>query len=291
MGSRLTEALVRRGDSVLILDDLSAALSPAVTDHERIVHLGGLGDPAAAQRIAGFAPTAVFHLAARHFIPWCIDHPEETYDVNVRGSAWLLRILPPESVKVIVIASSAAIYGFGDRPFVETDPPNPRNVYAETKHECELLACDFADRHPGVRVVAARLFNVYGSGDPHPHVLPDLLRAVRAGEEIRLGNTWPQRDYVHVADIATALVHLAEGPAGFGAYNVGTGLGHSVLDLIRHIESISSRTLTVVTEQARQRADDGHLVADITLIRQRTCWQPRTMLRAGLEDLIKRGAA
>lgn len=221
-------------------------------------------DPDTADVVRAFDPEVVYHLAAHHFIPWCNDHPADVDRLNIAGTGRVLAACGP-SLESFVLASSAAVYGFSDHPLREEDPRLGRDVYARSKIHAERLLRDFASRHPDVRCVAARLFNVVGRGDPWPHVLPAIIAAYLDGGAIRLGNTWPRRDYVHVDDVADALQFLAEhAPAGASAWNVGTGRGTSVAELVVAVYRAGGRALNLEPSWSRTRTDDGHLVADPT---------------------------
>jgi UDP-glucose 4-epimerase len=223
-------------------------------------------DPDTADVIRAFDPEVVYHLAAHHFIPWCNDHPSDVDRLNIAGTGRMLAACGP-SLRSFVLASSAAVYGFSDDPLREDSPRYGRDVYARSKIHAERLLRDFSALHPQVSCVAARLFNVVGRGDPWPHVLPAIVDSYLEGGTIPLGNTWPRRDYVHVDDVAEALQFLAEAaPVGASAYNVGTGRGTSVAELVVAVYRAGGRALNLEPSWSRSRSDDGHLVADPTAL-------------------------
>jgi UDP-glucose 4-epimerase len=199
----------------------------------------------------------------------------------------VLKLCEDLSPRAVVACSSAAVYGFSDEPLREDSPFAPRGVYGETKIETERLLDSFAAAHPQVRVAAARLFNVYGPGDRNPHLMPALMEQIRRGDMIKVGNTWPKRDYVHVNDAAAALLRLSAGPPGYAAYNVGTGIGTSVTSLIDDLVSVGGLSARYDQDPARVRADDGHLVSDSSRITADTGWRPKVALREGLSWLVE----
>lgn len=287
IGSRLHTVLLEAGHEVLVIDDLRLG-HPKPAPHDRLqVLVEEIGTAAAADTIRDFAPDLVFHLAAIHYIPYTEAHPEETREVNVAGTAWLLDLLEELSPRAVVACSSASVYGFSDSPLTEESPYAPRGVYGETKVDLEGLLRPYAKAHPGQRVAAARLFNVYGPGDLNPHLMPALMEQIRRGDTIKVGNTWPLRDYVHVNDVADALVELSGGDPGYVVYNVGTGRGTSVEELITVMAELAGLPGRFEVDPARVRADDGHLVGDPSRLMAETGWRPRVELRDGLAWLVE----
>ncbi len=286
VGSALWPRLVAAGHEVLVVDDLSTGVWGS-GHRDVLFQAGAVGDPALAVTVNDFAPHRVFHLAARHYIPWCDAHPGQTREVNVSGLRWLLRSLEAAPLTALVFASSAAVYGFSDTALPETAALRPTGSYGESKREGERILTAYARQHPAVRVAAARLFNVFGPGDRTPHVIPRLFDAVRAGEPVTVGNLWPLRDYVFVEDVVDALLALGQGSAGWSVHNVAKGQGDSVLDVLQALQDIHGVDTAVRVDPARVREDDGHLVGDISRIRASTGWFPRHSLRSGLEQMCE----
>lgn len=233
--------------------------------------------------IREFDPEIIYHLAAHHFIPWCEANPIETERTNVMGTANVMEACGP-SLKSFVLASSAAVYGYDPKPIDERHPLAGRSVYAHSKYQAELLLRQFADRRDEVACVAARLFNVVGPGDNWGHVLPVILQ--HRHERVYLGNTWPQRDYVHVTDVAAALKFLAhQAPAGFTEWNVGTGIGTSVATLVERVSEITGLEVKTMTYAGKVRSDDGHLVSDPSKLGA-FGWMPKLTLDDAIRDIL-----
>ena len=230
-----------------------------------------------------FEPEVVFHLAAHHFVPWCEANPIETERTNVLGTANVLEASMGPSLKAFVLASSAAVYGYDPEPIPETHLLSGRSVYAHSKYRAEVYLRRYA--HPGASFVAARLFNVVGVGDKWGHVVPEIV--AHRHERILLGNTWPQRDYVHADDAGRALQFLAHhAPEGFSAWNVGTGVGTSVKDIVARIGAMTGREMRTMTYAGKVRTDDGHLVADPASL-SALGWTARHTLDDALSDLLE----
>lgn len=285
IGSALVRDLLADGAEVLVVDDLSVGKALPPTDLDVSVVAESLDSEAVGAAIGDFAPDAVFHLAALHFIPWCERNPGATHHANVAGTRRLLERLRTRPPRRLVFASSMAVYGFRAEPTAESAPRRPNSVYATTKVLGEDLMTEFAEANPACTVAMPRLANVYGPGDLNDHLIPSLCRALDG--ELRVGNRWPQRDYVHVSDVVSAMRCLAELPAGVHVYNVGTGVGTTVETIVGTLAEISGVSRPVRSDPARQRSDDGHLVADPTALRQATAWRPRVQLVDGLADVLR----
>jgi UDP-glucose 4-epimerase len=118
-------------------------------------------------------------------------------------------------------------------------------------------------------------------------VVPDIVRAVHEGRPIELGNLWPKRDLIFVTDTAAALLALAPGRPGFDVFNVGTGVGTAIEDVVGEIERLVGSSLEVRQVPERMRDDDGHLISNPRKLMKSTGWKPRYDLRAGLGRLLE----
>jgi UDP-glucose 4-epimerase len=288
IGSHLVERLVTAGKRVAVIDDLSRGrrewLHPEAELHEVDVRDGD----AVVRAIAQAAPDAVVHLAAMHFIPAVDGAPELAWDVNVNATRTLLDVLADRPPELLLFASTAAVYPDTRGPIAETCPPEPFDLYGETKLEGERLVREF-ESGAGTRCVVARIFNVIGKHETNPHVVPDLVGQLREGSSpVRLGNLEPRRDYTDVVDMAEALERLLSLPDdGAGTFNVGSGRSVSVAELVRVCEQVLTRTVEVEVEPRRRRTRDrAELVADPRLLRQATGWKPRRSLEETLTELL-----
>jgi UDP-glucose 4-epimerase len=234
-------------------------------------------------------PAAVFHLAALHFIPYCNAHPEEALGVNVGGTRALLRACRQRPPRVLVFASTAAVYPRAGSPFREEVDVAPLDVYGHTK-ACGEDQVTLFGRETGVAVAAARLFNAFGPQDTNPHLVPEIVRQLRstAGPpSLRLGNLEPVRDYVHVRDTAAALHALSSAVKGVEVFNVGSGEGRSVRDVVDAFATALGRPVPIEVDPERVRAvDRPQLVADSAKLRARTGWAPRVCFVDGVRELV-----
>jgi UDP-glucose 4-epimerase len=293
IGSHLVERLIETGAEVLVVDDFRLGQRAHLQDARasangslRVVE-GDIRSNDDLRCIEEFSPDTVFHMAALHFIPYCAAHPAEALDINVLGLQSVIRALRSAPVESFVFASSGAVYGLGQDPWAETAPVRPDEIYGVSKWMGERILAQFHDDRPETRVVAARLFNTYGPRETNPHVVPDIVRAMNEGRPIELGNLWPKRDLIFVTDTADALVAVAAGEPGFEVFNVGTGVGTAIQDVVAAIEGLVGSTLEVRQVPERMRDGDGHLISDPRKLMKTTGWKPRYDLHTGLGRLLE----
>jgi UDP-glucose 4-epimerase len=205
----------------------------------------------------------------------------------VLGLQSVLRALRGVPVESFVFASSGAVYGLGQDPWAETAPVRPDEIYGLSKWMGERILAQFSEDRPETRVVAARLFNTYGPRETNPHVVPDIVRAMNEGRPIELGNLWPKRDLIFVTDTADALLAVAAGPPGYEVFNVGTGVGTAIEEVVAAIEGLVGSRLEVRQVPERMRDGDGHLISDPRKLMKTTGWSPKYDLRAGLGRLLE----
>jgi UDP-glucose 4-epimerase len=291
IGSALCHALVARGRAVVVFDDLSfgrADLVPAADGRCRLVR-GDLRDAArVADLLREHRPRHVYHLGAIHFIPYCNAHPEDTVAINVGGTRNLLAACREVRPEVLVLASTAAVYPVAEGPIAEDLPPGPIDVYGRTKLEAEEL-CRAFHRETGVPTVLARFFNAFGPNETNPHLVPDILAQLQKGADVlRLGNLDPVRDYIHVSDLAAAVIGLGESfRGGVEAFNVGSGRGLSVREVVDAFQSALGRPLRIVQDPERLRKTDRPaLVSDTAKLARALEWRPRVSFEGGVAELV-----
>lgn len=232
-------------------------------------------------------PWGVVHLAALHFIPYCVDHPSATVAVNVLGLQYLLDAIDDQVVRRFVFASTADVYRPSWQAHHESDVAEPVNVYGSSKLFGERLLALW--RRGGVRTepVTARLFNVYGPGETNPHLIPEICRQLQRGSVLRLGNVLPRRDYVYVDDVAETLGCLLVSELVDVTVNVGTGRAWSAAELVTLASRLLGRQLTVEIDPAKLRpADRPHLQADPSLLWSQLPSLARVPLERGLRRLL-----
>ena len=239
--------------------------------------------------VTDFRPEAIVHLAAIHYIPECEAKADLAISTNVLGTA-ILAASCPENCR-FVFASSGAVYQPEDSPHCEQrSPVEPADVYGWTKLQGEQYVQYFAQKRnfPGCIV---RLFNVIGPGETNPHLVPEIVCQLKAGQKsLKLGNLEAFRDYVHVDDVARGFASVAtSGTIDSGqttVVNLGTQQSYSVRQLLNHIRTISEIDFDIERDEARMRSSDRpFLAANITRIQQMFSWQPAFGIADSLADL------
>ena len=292
IGAHTVLELARAGFDPVVVDNLSKGHRHNV-DPARLHVL----DLAETDRLAALLERerveAVIHFAAFIAVGESVQQPELYFFNNVGGSLSLFAAMQRAGVTRLVFSSSAAVYGTPERvPISEDAPFAPVSPYGETKAMVEKIL-GWLDQCRGLRSISLRYFNACGGDpdgrlgeehDPETHLIPLLLRAVRTGEPVTLfGDDYATpdgtclRDYVHVGDLAAAHVLAVKSLLAGGAsaaYNVGTGAGHSVREVLRAVEDVTGQPVPFVMGP-RRAGDPPALVADSSRLSSGLGWKPR----------------
>lgn len=233
-------------------------------------------------------PNYVFHLAALHFIPYCISNPQETIRVNVEGTVNVLEAMKDNRPEAFVFASTAAIYPIKDTPNQEDDEPGSMEIYGASKLYGEDLVKLFY-RETGVKCAVARLFNAFGPRETNPHVIPEIIIQLKERNRINLGNIEPKRDFIHTSDMCRAFRMLAEsGAYEFDTFNLGQGEEVSIREVVSMMSEITGQPIKIVTDPTRVRkVERMHLVSDNTKIKETIGWEPLISLKQGFYKLLQ----
>jgi len=288
IGSCLSNMLLESGATVHVYDNLSAGKQAFLGSRVEFTRGDILNTNELFHCVRNVAPDAVFHLAAYHFIPFCSAHPEETIRCNVEGTCAVLRACVAAKVPVAVVASSGALYADNPGPITENDVISPNDIYGVSKCMAETCAAFFAEHYP-IRVTAARLFNTFGPNETQDHLIPAILRQIKIGDQVTLGNIESKRDFIFVADTASALIACTQiNKKKYTAVNVGTGWEYSAREIINTISEILGRDIRIeMSTNLMRNNDKTHQIASISLIHQLTGWLPRFTFEAGLRKLLR----
>ena len=289
VGNELVRQLIAEDDLVVVDNRLRCA--PRIEDIEsiRVVQVDiTLADEVRAA-FRTYRPTAVFHLAAIHFIPECNANPARTLRVNVEGTQNILDAAAEVGVQHVVAVSSGAVYADAAAPLAETSAVFPSDIYGVSKYAMEQVARLWHEQTK-IPVSLCRLFNVYGPRETNLHILPEIVMQLRNGAScVRLGNVSTVRDFVHSREAAEAFIRLGRLiPSGVRVTNVGTGTGYTMQQAVDMISRHIGREIRIDVDPKRlRRVDKAVQVADMKFLEQTLGWKPTVTLERGLHDLLR----
>ena len=296
IGSVCVEELVKAQHEVEIIDNLVEGFREAVVP-QATLHVGCLSNRDwVFDTIQSIQPQAVIHFAALAKVGESMVLPEKYFANNVSAGLNLVDACVASKVKKIVFSSTCATYGIPKYvPLNEEHPQNPINPYGDSKLMFEKILKWYQDIH-GLQFVAFRYFNAAGAGENRgqsqremSHLIPNVLQ-VALGQKDHcniLGTDYPTpdgtciRDYIHIKDLASAHIKAIESDAT-GYYNLGTGKGYSVREVIQTCERITGKSIAC-QEQTRRAGDPPELVADPSKAQTTFDWKAE---QSALEDII-----
>ncbi len=291
IGSVTVERLTAKGERVVVLDDLVYGHRESI-DADIPFYQGSVGDQGLLARITkGHKIESCVHFAALAYVGESVEKPALYFENNVQQGIFLIGALMDAGVGRFIFSSSCTVYGEQEKsPIGEDSPQWPKNPYGWTKFTLERLL-EIYDTAYGLNSVCLRYFNAAGATErcgedhnPETHLIPNVLAAAADPQkEVRIfGNQYPTpdgtaiRDYIHVADLAEAHVRaldLLRGGGASDALNLGTGRGHSVLEVIETARRVTGLPIRTRIEGPRL-GDPARLVADPSRAKALLGWQP-----------------
>ena len=288
IGSICVEQLINAGHTVTIFDNLTEGHRAAVDPRATLItgDLQQRGDIETA--LQNMRPDAVMHFAANALVGESMTNPSKYFRNNVYGGINLLDAMHAAGCKRLVFSSTCATFGVPERmPIDETLPQRPINPYGESKLIFEQVLRWYSEIH-GLIYVALRYFNAAGAsetfGEDHrieTHLIPNVLKVAlgqKANVEI-YGTDYPTpdgtciRDYIHILDLAQAHMLALTAPQS-AKYNLGTGGGTSVREIIATCEKVTGKKIAVI-EKPRRAGDPPRLIAGSEKVRAELGWKPQ----------------
>jgi UDP-glucose 4-epimerase len=277
-----------RGHRVTVFDNLTEGHRRAVDPRATFV-AGELRQPESiGQALADARPEAVMHFAANALVGESMKNPSKYFHNNVGGGLNLLDAMVANEVPRLVFSSTCATFGPPDRlPMDETLPQRPINPYGESKLLFERILRWYDQIH-GLKFVALRYFNAAGAtaqcGEDHrteTHLIPNVLKVALGqrphveiyGTDYETPDGTCIRDYIHIVDLAQAHILALDAPSS-AFYNLGTGGGNSVSEVIASCRRVTGHAIPVV-EKERRPGDPPRLIAASDLIKRELDWEPR----------------
>jgi UDP-glucose 4-epimerase len=288
IGSICVEELLNAGHAVTVFDNFSEGHRSAVDPRAQLVEGDLLDAPALQQALKNSGSDAVMHFAANALVGESMTNPTKYFRNNVSGGLNLLEAMVAAGVRKIVFSSTCATFGTPERvPIDETFAQKPINPYGESKLIFEQMLRWYDQLH-GIRYVALRYFNAAGAstrfGEDHrieTHLIPNVLKvALGKKDHVSIFGTDYEtpdgtciRDYIHILDLAQAHMLALQAPDS-AKYNLGTGGGTSVREIIATCEKVCGRPIRVV-EEPRRPGDPARLIASSERIHRELGWTPR----------------
>jgi len=303
IGSHAVEILKNRGHEITVLDDCSTGHADSLPPTVRFVQGSLLDSELVSRALKGC--DAVMHFAGKSLVGESVEKPDLYRQVNVGGTKVLLGEMNALGIKKIVFSSSAATYGEPElSPVSESATCSPTNPYGETKLAIERELSAVA-RAQNLAAVSLRYFNVAGAlqtergwlaerHDPETHLIPNALRATASSPLRIFGHDWDTpdgtciRDYIHVVDLIDAHVRALQylTASEHHIFNVGSGTGYSVAQVVAAVSRIKNAPLATVYAP-RRAGDPAVLVANIDKAEMLLNWRPTKSLEQMVEDTFK----
>jgi nucleoside-diphosphate-sugar epimerase len=292
IGSHLVDALLRRGQAVRGIDNLSSGSIenlPRKDDFEFVE-----GDVRNADILCEVMEDVdyVFHQAAETSVQRSVEDPVETADVNCLGTTQLVDAAVKAGIDKIVVASSAAVYGSQgiSLPLLEDDTVSPESPYALSKYWTESIALQQDSLH-GVDAVALRYFNVYGPRqspeDDYAAVIPKFASLMKEGKRPTVyGDGEQTRDFVYISDVVDANLRAIDTDFHGGVLNIASGKRTSVNDLVRVLNDVLCTELEPVYDDPRT-GEVRHSVADVSKAREKLGFVAETDFRKGIKKTVE----
>jgi UDP-glucose 4-epimerase len=302
IGSTAVEILLGQGFEISILDDCSMGHADTVPAGVRFIQGSLLNAAEVADALTGC--NAVMHFAGKSLVGESVEKPDLYHSVNVDGTRILLDEMRKQSITKIVFSSSAATYGEPKVvPILETAETNPTNPYGATKLAIDHMITKEAKEH-GISAASLRYFNVAGAlkadrgwlaerHNPETHLIPNVLRSTQANPVKIFGTDWPTadgtciRDYVHVIDLIDAHIKALNslGAAGHEIYNLGSGSGYSVREVVKAASDAIGHQIPFV-DSPRRAGDPAVLIADISKAKRMLAWEPSRDMTTMVADTL-----
>lgn len=286
VGRRLARMLLAEQYQVTIFDNASQGRDPYLSRHKscRVIY-GDIRDAKMVQSsLKRSLPDVVIHLAAVHYIPYCISHAEETLQINLLGTQHVIdgvKTLPFRPL--LIFTSSASVYGVAaPEEQREAAQPTPCDIYGYSKALGEHLIHTQLNNYAIVR-----LFNVAGRGDPHPHLLPRITEQLEPHGTIKLGNPSASRDFIHVDDVARGFIAISHKGHHKETYNLGGGKSYTVKEVVDLFMARYPYPLKAEFLTDRFRVTDPPVLrADTAKLQAHTGWRPLSSLETAIDELL-----
>ena len=284
--SHVTEHYVKKGWNVIVIDNLSEGSNPQIIDGS-FVHINAhMANLEVVDVIVQQQPDYIIHAAAITDVDYSIREPRRTFEKNIRGAVHAFeaaRQLP--NLKKIMYVSTDEIYGECEHPMKEDEMLAPRSPYACSKAAGSLMHSAYENTYPHLagRIVEIRPCNAFGPRQDTPKILSRIKHSLKTGEPIPLHNEGKgYREFLYVKNIPSAVDLIME--KGEGVYNVGSGVGFTIVQLLQKVEEITSKKIATVP--SHRSGMDMRYQTDSTRI-SALGWKPKYSFEEGLVEYLE----
>jgi UDP-glucose 4-epimerase len=297
VGSVTTELLLDAGHKVVVFDNLERGHIEAVDKRAKFIKGDLRKQESIASAVAKVKPDAIIHFAAYALVPESMVQPEIYFRNNIVGCVNLSEAMVKVGVKRIVVSSTCATYGQPDRvPITEDMPQRPANPYGDSKLAFEKILRWYEELGK-MKPIYLRYFNACGATekfgedhDPETHLIPNVMRVALGkmdrvcvyGDDYETPDGTCLRDYIHIEDLAQAHILALKCPQS-GPFNLGTGTGNSVKEVIETVRAVTGHAIPVEIHP-RRAGDPPRLVAAADKARDVLGWKPKY---AGIRDIVR----
>ena len=297
IGSHTAQALLKRGDTITIIDAFDFGYDPAIKEYNAsllaqnthcTIHRGDIRDKELLHRICSDTKfDAVVHLAARAGVRPSLEDPTSYSDINITGTIRILEAMRDHKIPHLVFASSSSIYGSRKQgPFREIDNVDvPASAYAATKKAGELFCANFHYLY-GISASCLRFFTVYGPRQRPEMAIHLFTDKIRRGLPITMfGDGSSLRDYTFVADIVDGVCKAIDNPVGYEVMNLGNGSPIRLDTLIQTIEHAVGRK-AIIKHMPDQPGDVPMTFANIGKAQEKIGYNPQTSVETGIQEFV-----
>ena len=292
IGKHLVKLLIKKGNEVTIFDNFSNSSKKSIAD---LIESGAKcieGDIRNETEISDAVKNKniVIHLAAKISVEESIKSPPETFETNVDGTKNVLIACKKNSVKKLIVASSAAIYGesISQIKLNEESVTNPISPYGKSKLIMEKEIKEFTSRY-GINCVILRFFNIYGIGqsDEYAGVISKFINNLQNNSSLIIyGNGNQTRDFVAINDIINLIFQICNLQfEKTNSYNIGNSKAVSIIELAKLMIKISKKDIKIICKEKRE-GDILHSVAEIDKAKEKLRYEPKIALKQGIEEFI-----
>lgn len=290
IGSHLVEELIKRGNKVLVIDNLYSGDKRFIPKEAEFIWFDLRFEPDRLSKILKERNIQyVFHLASLPYIPNCFDDPTPFFWANAGGTMNTLIACEDANVKKVLVYSSAEIYGTKSFPIKESDKLNPQSTYGVAKVAADQMS-KIRYVESGLPVVINRQFNVFSWRARHPYIIPEIIQQLSVSNTVHLGNVYSYRDFLYIDDAVSMAIELLEKGSPGEEYNLGDENIIRIDDLAKRVGKIlGHKSIKIIVDKERLRPwDIAFLQADTTKLKNTIKYRPRYSLDDGLKKVIER---